>query len=129
MYVVENKFEVGEECYTVCRTTTKYKCPFCEGKGKKEYNGYEIGCSNCRGTGKLDNPKETVLVVCKVRVRRLIASIWKDQIAIKYKVDCIDDIYRNIRNRGEASLFKTVKEAEKYCVEVNTKQISPEFQY
>ena len=50
MYTVDNKFEVGEECYTVCRTATKYKCPFCEGKGKKEYNGYEIGCSNCRGT-------------------------------------------------------------------------------
>ena len=39
MYTVDNKFEVGEECYTVCRETTKYKCPFCEGKGKKEYNG------------------------------------------------------------------------------------------
>ena len=96
MYTVDNKFEVGEECYTVCRETTKYKCPFCEGKGKKEYNGYEIGCSNCHETGKLDNPKETVLVVCKVRVRRLIASIWKDQITIKYKVDCIDDIYRYV---------------------------------
>ena len=127
MYTIENKFEVGEECYTVCRTTTKYKCPFCDGNGKKEYNGYEIPCSNCHGTGKLDNPKETVLVVCKVRVRRLIASIWKDQITIKYKVDCIDDIYRNIRNRGEASLFKTIEETEKYCVEVNTKQVTPEF--
>ena len=127
MYTVDNKFEIGEECYTVCRTTTKYKCPFCEGKGKKEYNGYEIGCSNCHGIGKLDNPKETVLVVCKVKVRRLITSIWKDQITIKYKVDCIDDIYRNIRNRGETSLFKTVEEAEKYCVEVNTKQVAPEF--
>lgn len=127
MYTVDNKFEVGEECYTVCRTTIKYKCPFCDGNGKKEYNGYEIPCSNCHRTGKLDNPKETVLVVCKVRVRRLIASIWKDQSTIKYKVDCIDDIYRNIRNRGETSLFKTVEEAEKYCVEVNTKQISPEF--
>ena len=127
MYTVDNKFEVGEECYTVCRTTTKYKCPFCDGNGKKEYNGYEIPCRNCNGTGKLDNPKETVLTVCKVRIRRLIASIWKDQIVIKYKVDCIDDIYRNIRNRSEASLFKTVEEAEKYCVEVNTKQVSPEF--
>ena len=127
MYVVENKFEVGEECYTVCRTTTKYKCPFCEGNGKKEYNGYEISCSNCHGTGKLGNPKETVLVVCKVRVRRLVASIWKDQIAIKYKVDCVDDILRNIRNRGETSLFKTIEEAEKYCIEVNTKQVTPEF--
>ena len=127
MYTIDNKFEIGEECYTVCRTKTKYKCPFCEGKGTKLHDGYEISCRNCNGTGKLDNPRETVLVVCKVRVRRLIASIWKDQITIKYKVDCIDDIYRNIRNRGEASLFKTVEEAEKYCGEVNTKQVSPEF--
>ena len=127
MYTVDNKFKVGEECYTVCRTTTKYKCPFCEGKGKKEHDGYEIGCSNCHGTGKLGNPKETVLVACKVRVRRLVASIWKDQISIKYKVDCVDDILRNIRNRSETSLFKTIEEAEKYCVEVNTKQVSPEF--
>ena len=127
MYTVENRFDVGEECYTVCRETTKYKCPFCEGKGTKEYNGYEIPCRNCNGTGKLDNPKETVLVVCKIKVRRLIASIWKDQITIKYKVDCIDDIYRNIRNRSETSLFKTVEEAEKYCVDVNTKEVSGEF--
>ena len=127
MYTVDNKFDIGEECYTVCRTTTKYKCPFCDGKGAKEYNGYDIPCRNCSGTGKLDNPKETVLTVCKVRVRRLTASIWKDQITIKYKVDCIDDIYRNIRNRGETSLFKTIEEAEKYCIEVNTKQVTPEF--
>lgn len=24
MYTVDNKFEVGEECYTVCRITIKY---------------------------------------------------------------------------------------------------------
>ena len=127
MYTINNKFEIGEECYTVCREHTNYKCPFCEGKGSKEYNGYEIECSNCCGTGQLKNKYETVLVVCKVKIRRMIASIWEDQITVKYKVDCVDNIFRSVRNRAEVSLFKTLEEAEKYCVEVNTKQTRPEF--
>ena len=42
MYSVENKFEIGEECYSVYRKPTHYKCPICEGNGKFKYNGYEI---------------------------------------------------------------------------------------
>lgn len=68
------------------------------------------------------------MAVCKVKVRRLIASIWQDQISIKYKVDGVDEFKLvNVRNRGENNLFKTKEEAEKYCVEVNTKEISGEF--
>lgn len=129
MRTIDNKFEIGEECYTVCKeiTKTKCKCPFCEGKGKIEYNGYEIGCNNCYGSGELNNLKQPVLVVCKVKVRKMIASIWKTHITIKYKVDCIDDIYRDIRSCNEASLFKTLEEAEKYCADVNTQQIKQSF--
>ena len=127
MYTVNNKFKIGEECYSVYRKCTHYECPFCKGNGKIEYNGYDISCNNCNGTGKLHNPKQSVLAVCKVRVRRLVVSIWKERITIKYKVDCVDDTYRNIRNRCEDNLFKTQEEAERYCVEVNTKQVTPEF--
>ena len=68
------------------------------------------------------------MAVCKVRVRRLIASIWQDQITIKYKVDGVDEFKLvNVRNRGENNLFKTEEEAEKYCIDVNTKEISGEF--
>ena len=68
------------------------------------------------------------MAVCKVKVRRLIASIWQDQITIKYKVDGVDEFKLvNVRNRGENNLFKTEEEAEKYCVDVNTKEISGEF--
>ena len=126
MYTVNNKFEIGEECYSVYRKPTHYECPICKGNGKFLYNGYDIWCRNCNGTGKLHNPKQYVLDVCKVRVRRLIASIWKDQINVKYKVDGIDE-FVNIKNRGENNLFKTHEEAEQYCVEVNTKQVAPEF--
>ena len=68
------------------------------------------------------------MAVCKVKVRRIIASIWQDQISIKYKVDGVDEFKLiNVRNRSENNLFKTEEEAEKYCVEVNTKEISGEF--
>ena len=128
MYTVENKFEIGEEYYSVYRKPTHYKCPICEGNGKFPYKGYEIWCKNCSGSGKLHNPKQSVMAVCKVKVRRLIASIWKDQITIKYKVDGVDEFkLLNVRNRGENNLFKTKEEAEKYCVDVNTKEISGEF--
>ena len=128
MYTVENKFEIGEEGYSVYRKPTHYKCPICEGNGKFPYKGYEIWCKNCSGSGKLHNPKQSVMAVCKVKVRRLIASIWQDQITIKYKVDGVDEFkLLNVRNRGENNLFKTKEEAEKYCVDVNTKEISGEF--
>ena len=128
MYTVENKFEIGEECYSVYRKPTHYKCPICEGNGKFPYKGYEIWCKNCSGSGKLHNPKQSVMAVYKVKVRRLIASIWQDQITIKYKVDGVDEFkFVNVRNRGENNLFKTKEEAEKYCVDVNTKEISGEF--
>ena len=128
MYTVENKFEIGEECYSVYRKPTHYKCPICEGNGKFPYKGYEIWCKNCSGSGKLHNPKQSVMAVCKVKVRRLIVSIWQDQITIKYKVDGVDEFKLvNVRNRGENNLFKTKEEAEKYCVDVNTKEISGEF--
>ena len=128
MYTVENKFEIGEECYSVYRKPTHYKCPICEGNGKFPYKGYEIWCKNCSGSGKLHNPKQSVMAVCKVKVRRLVASIWQDQITIKYKVDGVDEFkLLNVRNRSENNLFKTEEEAEKYCVDVNTKEVSGEF--
>lgn len=126
MYTVNNKFEIGEECYTIYRKKLNYKCPICEGKGTFKYNGYDIRCNNCNGTGKLHNPKQSVLDVCKVKIRRVIASIWENQITVKYKVNC-DDYSINVNNRGESNLFKTEEEAEKYCIEVNTKQVTPEF--
>ena len=128
MYSVENKFEIGEECYSVYRKPTHYKCPICEGNGKFPYKGYEIWCKICSGSGKLHKPKQSVMAVCKVKVRRLIASIWQDQITIKYKVDGVDEFkLLNVRNRSENNLFKTEEEAEKYCVDVNTKEVSGEF--
>lgn len=127
MYTINNEFEIGEECYSVYRKPIHYKCPICEGNGKFSYNGHEIWCRNCSGSGKLHNAKQHVLEVCKVRVRRIIASLWKEQITIKYKLDNADDIFVKVNNRSESNLFKTKEEAEQYCIDVNTKQVAPKF--
>lgn len=53
-----------------------------------------------------------------------IASIWNDVITVKYKVNCTE---ANINNRSETALFKTLEEAEKYCMECNTMERAAEF--
>ena len=63
MYTIDNKFEIGEECYSVYRKPTHYKCPICEGNGKFLHNGYEVWCKNCHGSGKLHNPRQYVMDV------------------------------------------------------------------
>ena len=126
MYTVNNKFEIGEECYTSIREKIKCDCPVCKGSGEFMFNGYKVKCKQCNGTGKIET-NQTLLTTCKVKVRRLIAVIWEDEIIIKYKVNCADEIYRNVENRQENNLFKTLEEAERYCREVNMGQIKAMF--
>lgn len=117
MLSINNKFEIGEECYTTGRKPIHYKCPICEGNGRFKHNGYDILCKNCNGSGKLHNPRQFVMEVCKVRVRRVMASIGSNESVISYKIDFIDssDIYVKSKKRGEDYLFKTQEEAQKYC--------------
>lgn len=126
MYTVNNKFEIGEECYTVVRELIKCECPVCKCDGKFTYNGYEIKCKQCNGTGKIDT-NQSILTPCKVRVKRIKVAIWKDAFSIKYGVNCIDNVLRNVNNRQESSLFKTIEEAEKHCMAVNSGQTTSAF--
>lgn len=126
MYTVNNKFDIGEECYTVVRELVQCECPICKGDGKFTYNGYEIKCRQCDGSGKIKT-NQSILTTCKVKVRRVKATIWKDAFSIKYVVNCIDDVFRNVHNRSETSLFKTLEEAEEHCMIVNTGQITSAF--
>lgn len=121
MLNVDNKFEIGEECYTAYRKPIHYKCPICDGNGRFKHNGYDILCKNCNGSGKLHNPKQFVMEVCKVRVRRVMASIGSNESAISYKIDFIDtgEIYVKSKKRGEDYLFKSQEEAQMYCDKLN----------
>lgn len=124
MIEISNKFEIGEEVYTGVRVPVKYKCPICEGQGKFMHNEYEVRCSNCCGSGKLHNSHQFLLEPVKVRIRRINASIWKDVVTVKYKVDCNE---ANVRNRSESTLFRSLEDAERYCKECNTKEKAAEF--
>ena len=122
MKTIDNKFEIGEECYTYARENVEIICPICKGTKKILYNGYEIPCKQCNMSGKIVG-KQTVVAPHKVRIKRIIASIWDDVITIKYKVDSVDD-YKNI---GESSLFKTLEECEQKCKEINQGESSATF--
>ena len=126
MFTVDNKFEIGEEAYTVHRKLVNYKCPVCEGKGTFEHNGFEIWCKNCNGTGKLHNAKQYILEVCKVKVRRIKVSIFESVKTIKYTVAPVDPPKIGVKNRIENNMFKTKEEAEKYCVDVENGKVVPE---
>lgn len=117
MRIIDNKFEIGEECYTYARENLAIVCPVCKGTKKIFYNNYEIPCKQCDASGKIVG-KQTVVAPHKVRIRRIIASIWNNVITIKYKVDFIGECI-NVRNRGESSLFKTFEECEQKCKEIN----------
>lgn len=127
MFSVENKFEIGEDCFTLYRRPIMHKCPICEEKGKFLYNGYEIYCKNCNGTGKLRNLKQYVLDTCKVKIRAVkVLKNFEGSVSVKYVV--IPDSYGiNVRNRGEDNLFKTIEEAESYSMAVNQGELIPEF--
>lgn len=127
MYEIDNKFEIGEECFSVYKKPIHYLCPICEGNGKFMHNGYEVWCRKCSGSGKLHDAHKSVMAACKVRVRRIIASIFNGAITIKYKVDGVDEVYGKINNRSQSNLFKTVDEAMQYCKDVNDKSIKAEF--
>lgn len=125
MKTIDNKFEIGEECYTYARENIEIICPVCKGTKRIFYNNYEIPCKQCNALGKIIG-KQMVVAPHKVRIRRIVASIWNDVVTIKYKVDSVGE-YINIRNRGESSLFKTLEECEQKCKEINQGESSAVF--
>lgn len=116
MKTIDNKFDIGEECYTYARENMEITCPVCKGTKKIIYNGYEIPCKQCDYFGKVST-KQTVVTPHKVKIRRIIANIWENITTIKYKVD--SEGCASIRNRSENTLFKTLEECKQKCKEIN----------
>lgn len=128
MYTIDNKFELGEECWSVYREKIKYECPICERKKRIVYKGYLTSCPACNGKGFKGSSKYA-MIQCKVKIKRVIASIGENEVDIRYNVDPIgkNQFNINIKHRNESMLFKTEKEAISYCIDVNRKDISSEF--
>lgn len=97
MIQINNKFEIGEEVFTVVKKPN----------------------SNCISV--------TIVIITDIISKTFITTdeqnINKCKCTnIKYKVKPINqlrDMVPNIRNRSEATLFKTLEEAEQYCKKCN----------
>lgn len=128
MYTIDNKFELDEECWSVYRKKIAYRCPVYNGEIEIAYKGYKIPCPVCGGKG-FEESSKCAMTPCKVRIKRVIASIGKNEIDIRYNVDPIENNWFNInvKHRNESMLFKTEEEATEYCIGVNMKEISSEF--
>lgn len=128
MYTIDNKFELEEECWSVYREKIKYKCPICNGKTEIIYKGYRIPCPACDRKG-FEESSKYALTHCKVKIKRVIASIGENEVDIRYNVEPIgkNRFNINVKHRNESMLFKTEEEAESFCIAVNKKEISSEF--
>jgi len=117
---LRNKFNVGDEAYTVIRKPIQYDCPVCDGTGKFNHNGYNVKCPHCCGTGKLTDKKTLWNVVEeKVTIGSIRVNIHSNNgQSIKYKVYCKNVLY-TINSRPESQLFLTIEEAEKFCYDGN----------
>lgn len=123
MYTIDNKFKLGEECWTTYREKIVYQCPICKGKTEITYKGYKIPCPACDGKG-FEESSKCAMTHCKVKIKRVIASIGENEVGIRYNVDLIENNWFNInvKHRNESMLFKTEKEAINYCIDVNKKE-------
>lgn len=128
MYTIDNKFELGEKCWSVYREKIKYECPICEMKKRIVYKGYLTSCPACDGKGFEESSKCT-MTHCKVKIKRVIASIGENEVDIRYNVEPIgkNRFNINVKHCNESMLFKTEEEAESFCIAVNKKEISSEF--
>ena len=128
MYTIDNKFELGEKCWTAYRKKIPYRCPICNGRAEIIYKGYKISCPVCGGKGYKESSKYA-LTECKVKIKRVIASIGENEVNIKYNVEPTgkNRFNINVKHRNESMLFKTELEAKSFCIAVNTKEISSEF--
>lgn len=128
MHTIDNKFELGEECWSVYREKIVYQCPICNGGMEITYKGYKIPCPACDGNG-FEESSKCVMTHCKVKIKRVIASIGENEVDIRYNVEPIgkNRFNINVKHRNESMLFKTEEEAESFCIAVNKKEISSEF--
>lgn len=119
---INNKFNIGDEVYTVVEEPISVICPVCNGSKRIIYNNFDLYCPNCIGQGRQTFDK-TLLTVSKgkLKIKSMRVHIYGDRTLIKYRLEKLyDDAFeKNINNRIESSLFRIKEEAEEYCKKIN----------
>jgi len=113
MILVENKFNLKEEIYSIWQQPIKNKCGLCEGEGSFLHKEESIRCPQCRGTGVVVNEKYRAWEVMsqKLTISSVKATVNRHDVNIRYKACGY--------GRVEANLFHTKEEAQNRCNELN----------
>lgn len=113
---LKNKFDIGEEVFTIIQESLKVECPICKSSGIIMYNDYKIICPECKGKKEIfTNHRVWKVLDKKVTVRRIKASVGLESQTIKYLLSGSCDV----NSRSENHLFKTKDDAESLCKEYN----------
>lgn len=132
MFVLNNKFEIGEEVYSVTMNDIQYKCPCCNGSGKLNVmlitNAPNINdtvptkCYYCNGVGSMrDNSKRIWVVMGPCRISSVKARFTDVGVVdVKYLIHGPNGSNR----RGEGRIFRTKEEAQAFCDDLNSEIIA-----
>jgi DnaJ-class molecular chaperone len=118
MITINNKFNVGDEIYTIVRVPLKYDCPVCKGTGAFVHNEHDIKCPRCCGSGKLHDNKMVNEATDKLIVTSLRVSFNGVDSSVRYK---LHGNYKSkwIKHRAEDNIFACKEEAEQRALELN----------
>lgn len=134
MFVLNNKFGIGEEVYSITMSNIDYVCPCCNGSGKLnvvvgsypkpgiEDSTMPIKCYFCDGVGlKQDASHRIWVVMGPCRVSSVKARFTEEGVAdVRYTI-----YGQNGSNkRGEGRLFRTIEEAQMLCDDMNSEIFS-----
>lgn len=118
---LNNKFEIGEEVYSLAKENLKEDCVICSGKKtvtlKTDKGDREIECFKCFGVGYSVSPhKKYVVNEEPYTVSSIKASIGKDKITLKY---CLKDSNGRKVSRTESNMSKDLEALRKKCENLN----------
>ena len=119
MITVENRFNVGDEVYTIIRVPLEYDCVACTGTGAFSHNEQNVLCPKCKGSGKIsDESKSINEATDALKITSFRAGFNGHAQSINYRLfGCYKDKW--IKQRHEDNLYKTKSEAEAKALELN----------
>lgn len=109
MIEINNKFNIGDEVYTIKAEPLEYTCDLCKGNGFIVYEEKKIRCPHCHGlkTISSDNLKVWRVIHEKLIVSSIKANINEYSCIIRYNLSGL--------KRAEQNVFKTFDEAQERC--------------
>lgn len=115
--VVPIKFTSEDVVYTTKLVKEERICDVCEGNKTISYNGKQMRCPECSGTGVIKSNKQINVVLDEpYKIRKTKIDIGTNgSITVKYKGVCGTQAL----NRSEENLFLTKEEAQKRCDYLN----------